>query len=275
MFSFVDYFNVNDNLSNGTLNVNFTDNEIILSWNSDTPVSIENGTILELEFIANTVNTVTSGLFIWNTADNNCQYLDEFGNVLPAAFIDGIVTIYASPGMPGLPDGPLNVNTAENPVSEYYINTVENAIWYEWMLTPPEAGNISYTDTAATVNWNLDFNDTAYIYVIAGNDCEEISYSDTLSVNVFFATEIRSYNNTMVNIYPNPANGRFSVSMGNGNTSINLILTDCNGKIVLDQTIENESFIDISHLANGVYLIKMNYKTSSSSNSIIKKIVKQ
>jgi hypothetical protein len=59
-----------------------------------------------------------------------------------------------------------------------------HAASYEWALDPFDAGMITLTDTLCTVNWNKDFNGTAYLCVKALNRCGEGEWSDTLIINI-------------------------------------------------------------------------------------------
>jgi len=76
------------------------------------------------------------------------------------------------------------------------------------------------------------------------------------------------------NIYPNPTNDKFIIEgLSEGGTQI--IINDNVGKSVFNTTIPQTGFItkniDISHLENGIYIIKI----SNNTTTITKKLVKQ
>ena len=66
-----------------------------------------------------------------------------------------------------------------------------------------------------------------------------VEYSNIISITI--QKEIG------ISIYPNPTNGKLYFS-NNADTSLKLQLVNCNGKIVMDQLIDNQS-IDISELS--------------------------
>ena len=67
-------------------------------------------------------------------------------------------------------------------------------------------------------------------------------------------------------IYPNPANGQFTISLpnpskGGANEAENVEMYDIEGRLVLQSKIVNlqsKIILDVSHLANGTYFVKIN-----------------
>jgi type IX secretion system substrate protein len=62
--------------------------------------------------------------------------------------------------------------------------------------------------------------------------------------------------NSLVSIYPNPSNGNFVVET-NSTEKQTIQLFDINGKLVLNQTINGKTNIDVSNLAEGVYNLSL------------------
>ncbi|WNM19946.1 T9SS type A sorting domain-containing protein [Flavobacterium capsici] len=76
-------------------------------------------------------------------------------------------------------------------------------------------------------------------------------------------------------VYPNPANDFVQVALNNSNESISSItITDILGKTILEQKNinSNQTTINTSSLAKGMYLLKI---TSGTNASLVKKVVKQ
>jgi aminopeptidase-like protein len=75
-----------------------------------------------------------------------------------------------------------------------------------------------------------------------------------------------------VNIYPNPSNGQFTIDAGNWtNAALTATITNQLGDIVYFTTIKStKTNIDLSHFANGVYVIKL----TDGENEIIEKLSK-
>jgi hypothetical protein len=75
-----------------------------------------------------------------------------------------------------------------------------------------------------------------------------------------------SENNNSFNIYPNPVTGKLHVKIQKINAD--MVIYDCIGNSIQRfRLIENETIIDVSNLARGIYYIKVN-------NSEAQKIVK-
>jgi|GEM_PF-2847274 len=78
-------------------------------------------------------------------------------------------------------------------------------------------------------------------------------------INVFDALAGIQTNESQImdlNVYPNPSNSKFTVET-NALTKQTLNLFDVNGKLVLSQTINGKTNIDVSNLAEGVYNLSL------------------
>lgn len=74
-------------------------------------------------------------------------------------------------------------------------------------------------------------------------------------------------NQQLVNIFPNPNNGTFTVDAGE---NYKLSIFDLSGKIIYQENIQNgRQFLDISNYGNGIYLIQFR----GASNIFYKKII--
>ncbi|MFC1734438.1 T9SS type A sorting domain-containing protein, partial [candidate division KSB1 bacterium] len=60
-------------------------------------------------------------------------------------------------------------------------------------------------------------------------------------------------------IYPNPSNGRFFIRLPENTSAKELVIYDCNGKMVYNENgqILNSHFIDLSQLSDGIYFVEM------------------
>jgi len=68
--------------------------------------------------------------------------------------------------------------------------------------------------------------------------------------------------NTQLNIYPNPATNVLNVELGILNENAEIKLFDVNGKLVLSQTIQGNTNIDVGNLNSGVYNVNINGVTN-------------
>tara|TARA_A200000113_G_scaffold154418_1_gene139210 strand:- start:458 stop:928 length:471 start_codon:yes stop_codon:yes gene_type:complete len=76
-----------------------------------------------------------------------------------------------------------------------------------------------------------------------------------------------------INLFPNPAHTHFKVEFNSPKT-VDIILTDINGKTITREKIENQSskLFDISNLAQGIYTFTIIDSTSKQATYKIKKI---
>jgi hypothetical protein len=71
-----------------------------------------------------------------------------------------------------------------------------------------------------------------------------------------------------INIYPNPAQNNFTIETTSTEKQT-LNIFDVNGNLVLQQTIQNKTAIDVSNLSNGVYYASIINKNSTTTQKLI------
>lgn len=86
-------------------------------------------------------------------------------------------------------------------------------------------------------------------------------------------TEVNETNHLLSNIsiYPNPANGKITIDLSDSNTPTATIkLMNIMGETILvEQTNESKSQLDLSSVPNGIYLIQVQTNNSTSTNRIV------
>jgi hypothetical protein len=85
----------------------------------------------------------------------------------------------------------------------------------------------------------------------------QLRYTGTVGLGMeLSASNVNSNNtnNTSISIYPNPATNTIQVSIPATVASKNVIITDMTGKVLIDQTINNEA-ISVETLPAGMYII--------------------
>jgi hypothetical protein len=169
-----------------------------------------------------------------------------------------------------------NINTKEAVI---YWQPVPDAITYEYVINnasdvPKEGTKIALTSLhASALKDGVD-----YYYHIRCN-CKQDDYTSnsdwtTTSFKTFPTSVNSTQQNTFkVDAYPNPAHDRVAIKV-NGSTPTNGILTmqDVSGKILqVIPVIGNTTYIDLTHVATGVYMIKY----TDDAHTEIMKINKQ
>ena len=74
--------------------------------------------------------------------------------------------------------------------------------------------------------------------------------------------------NSYLSIYPNPTNGLLNIDI-NFNEETNITVLNNIGQVVLSLKTENNITLDLSSVKKGLYFIKLNSKTKSSTHSVI------
>lgn len=98
--------------------------------------------------------------------------------------------------------------------------------------------------------------------------------SDTFEYTLLNVEEIDLDN---LSIHPNPTNGSIEIYgiFSNYSGKIELVVIDAMGKIILNEKVDVKNFIEhslnLEPFANGIYFLKINSSTSSSTYKILKK----
>jgi hypothetical protein len=93
-----------------------------------------------------------------------------------------MVSIIFMPGIPGTPYGPEQVCNHES--TDYTTTGSLNATSLTWILDPAEAGDLVPGTDMVTVNWDADFNGTAYLSLYGSNECGDGELSEKLTISV-------------------------------------------------------------------------------------------
>ncbi|MBI1287488.1 MAG: T9SS type A sorting domain-containing protein [Flavobacteriales bacterium] len=106
------------------------------------------------------------------------------------------------------------------------------------------------------------------------NGCTGVSNSFMLTVDA--CAGIEELGNLNIEVYPNPSNGNIVLSVDGSSKELGLTVQDMNGRMVHMETLGEvnsrlQKNIDLSGLANGVYLLRL----TNGNDSLIKKLVIQ
>ena len=127
----------------------------------------------------------------------------------------------------------------------------------------------NYSTYAATATWRVDamgFNCTPTLRSTQ-TGATTISHSNPVNSRITGIKNISTKNE--INIYPNPVNDILNVELEMLNEKAELKLFDVNGKLVLMQTINGKTTVDVSNLNAGVY----NLSLLSNDDVVNKRVV--
>jgi hypothetical protein len=117
------------------------------------------------------------------------------------------------------------------------------------------------------------YNDGDYdvsLIVASPYDCID-TVTKTVTIN---SVGIDDIGTSLINVYPNPNNGVFTISLVNAKEEVHITIYDSEGRVVLENSLDvvkSAYVIDVSNkdLADGVYVLKANQGTSTSIHRLI------
>ncbi|MEJ5302788.1 MAG: PKD domain-containing protein [Bacteroidales bacterium] len=176
-------------------------------------------------------------------------------------------------GQAGTPTGPSYIYIPLTPVSEYLTSGASNATSYEWNLEPSNAGTIAGNGTVASVSWNTLFMGQALLKVRGLNECGPGPYSEALNITLDNNVGVSGATSQTLRIYPNPVSKVLTVTLPDTKGQAIVCLLNAPGEKVweaLHDFSDSGSFtIDVSGIASGTYLIKIETETQTWQQKVV------
>ena len=94
--------------------------------------------------------------------------------------------------------------------------------------------------------------------------------SDPSNVVTIVITDVNEISATSVNVYPNPSNGTFTISLPEGAETV-LSVMDLTGKSVYQDNVSGTTTINLNDMYKGIYLLNI-YDATTNTN-VVKKLV--
>ncbi len=155
----------------------------------------------------------------------------------------------------------------------YTVPEIANAATYEWLVEPAEAGS----PASDGINCDITFSDTwegdLTLKVRGVNDCGNGDWSDAYSVLLQDCTGIEENDRAVLNVYPNPTSGDFTISL-NGNDVVKLELMNALGeKVYVEEGVEINGNLNkniaTSNLAGGLYYLTITGENTHAVEKIM------
>jgi len=180
--------------------------------------------------------------------------------------VDSLQVTISRLGKINSPSGPDSVNTEITRTSTFTIDPVQNANRYHWYVYPEDAGTFDSQMQKGLITWKEGYEeDSAFIKVVAGNDCDSIS-SDSVRVKLYTSgvgvNEIQQ-ESRKITIYPNPNRGKFYIKIPNINSDIDIVVLDMTGSVVLKRHLQKPKlvnstyYLDLSTYPQGLYFVSL------------------
>jgi PKD repeat protein len=249
-----------------TNQVQFTDNSTggVNSWLWTFPGGTPGTSTAQNPLVTyNTAGTYDVTLQVTNGTSTN--------TITKPAYID-VITIPTQAG-PISGDNVVGIGETE----AYTVPLLDECTIYDWLLTPENSGTMLVSMNTVSVTWSTDYTGSATLKVCGGNDCGMGLYSEGFNVMVYDYTGINNVNIAGIEIYPNPNNGQFTLSLSSpGTSTFEVKLANAIGMIIFDKKVVvngvyNEN-VNIADMAEGVYFLSLkNDKTFMIRKVVIQK----
>ncbi len=247
---------------------------------------IKNVAILEFDFLA--TGTLLSFQFVFGS--------EEYPEYVNSAYNDVFGLFISGPGITGIYSGNAkNIAAIPNTEIPVSINTVNNGLNNNGVLTSSQYSAFYYNNSTVGLNPNLSLNTTiqydgftkpisAYANLQLGGTYHiKYAIANVLDNSFDSAVFIKNFNlqtlgvnqnekSTRFLVYPNPTNSMITIINSNKVSIYEIIITDVNGRIVerLQQEFLNDATIDISKLNRGVYFLEVISNGLTTTQKIIK-----
>jgi len=216
---------------------------------------------LTWNFIGKPSNVYNRVVFIFdngvigNGSANSTFYFDDVQLVVPPVMSVSATTLSVA--------ATANSITTFNITSNTDWTVVSNQTW----LTLSSASGSNNATITLTAEANTVTASREAIVTINGTGVAAKTITVTQAAGV---TSVSESAENMLQIFPNPTTNSLTISNITSNSSISII--DLNGKVLMHKPLTSTTeSIDVSHLANGVYIMKV----TDNKSVIVSKFVKQ
>ena len=178
------------------------------------------------------------------------------------------ITVNPLPTIPNKPIGPDTIDVKNVVSTTYKTNSVSGSTAYNWEIIPTNAGSLTTSDTSLIVTWNKSFLGLASIRVKSVNACgpstnyaeKQTFVKSTVGISTLYA-------NLVVNVYPNPSDGKFTIEAENISA---VYLYDIYGRLVDQKFFYSEDIVlmNLSH-PTGVYFLQIFSGGKNSTRKVI------
>lgn len=201
------------------------------------------------------------------------QGANECGNGVYSE--DLIGSVIEAPTSPIKPAGIDSVDLNKVSQNDFTISEVPGAISYTWAIDPVSAGTITGTGLTGNVIWSSTFRGIASISAKALNACGESVGSEEKQVKLYSTVGISENESNRIEVTPNPNNGKFSLYIKAGfSTNVAITVYNTPGVVVYSEKDVKvngnlHKNLDLSNLAKGVYLLKVEGNGISNTISVV------
>ncbi|NLH53333.1 MAG: T9SS type A sorting domain-containing protein, partial [Bacteroidales bacterium] len=171
---------------------------------------------------------------------------------------------------PYRPTGPIHACSASGKASRYTVPAIANQS-HQWRLEPAEAGSLFTSGDTVSVYWEQGYEGTAAIMARSINVCGASAWSEPFYTEVENCTGITPYVAANIEVYPNPAQDHFTVTLQEGSSAAaEFTLYTLSGIPIRRTILESpHTRIDCKGLPSGLYFWCVTTKQGQIQGKII------
>lgn len=177
------------------------------------------------------------------------------------------------------------------------VASVTNAQTDLCFSTKTDGQKVSFQSSHSTVTWIFGSNapvsttNDTISFRFADSDTNSlqtvsmIANGDTLTKDVIVLVDADTTSDTTttsidgvdefeidVTIYPNPITHSLNINLNDSYyNGIDIVMSDISGKVVIRQTIYQNTTLDVSNFNSGLYLLTMNYDGNITTKKVLKR----
>jgi Secretion system C-terminal sorting domain/PKD-like domain len=191
------------------------------------------------------------------------KYIVQVRDLYGCRGYDSNVIVTAQKPVIGNISGPKNLSSISSPVIYSISPQVNNTIFWKVIGGTFLSGQ---TTDSISVQWLANGTGNISVKVTDTQNCSD-SASVNVSVNVGL-NELNSFSN--LSVYPNPTSGLLNIELETSEKNIDIEVFDIIGKSLLKTTAKHngglfQKTIDISHLHEGIYFVKISAGEKSTT----------
>lgn len=243
------------------------DDGLLLEYRNELYMSIYNNGFFKFDSSTSTLNGPLSTIQPFAILEDGAT--DYFGGFFPYFLVgNNIVELNCLASFsPSLPVISMTANTdtiCERENIYYQVNSTDPFATYSWHFTGGSPDTLNYPNPI--IQYIAPGTFTTYLVVANLFGADTIYLNGTITVLPCIATTLE-INQNAISTYPNPFTE--SIYFNSEKPIEHLIISDVSGKIIYQRKPEQNS-VDLSFLEAGIYFLKCQSETSTSTFRIIK-----
>ena len=132
-------------------------------------------------------------------------------------------------------------------------------------LTAGPVATLEGSDVIVSLSGGVKINDANVTIADVGADNGVVHVLDKVILESYLG--INEANKANFELYPNPSNGSVSI---NGIDNAEVIVSDLTGKTFFNQSVNNNTSLDLNGLSNGTYLVTISQNGNQSVQTLVK-----